>query len=203
MRKKSLKKRAEEHVRVGEIGASELALGGVDGGSGQRRQVGTEVSCRKWGGLRLEQDLEQALSKCSGLTPVFSGRFRGFDATLGLTTLQSQSLGRKCAKGNRGNHSHAGTRHSNQRMFAAGYEMRTCTAFEHLQTEVDGHGHPSLSNVHGVPEILQLPLESPLGHFDRPANIKIGHNYRPRHVKLGRKGLDSLGRLGKMAEQRV
>ncbi len=39
MRKRSLKKRAEEHVRVGEIGVSEVALGGVDVGSGQGRRV--------------------------------------------------------------------------------------------------------------------------------------------------------------------
>ncbi len=39
MRKKSLKKCAEEHVRVGEIGVSEVALGGVDGVGGQRRGI--------------------------------------------------------------------------------------------------------------------------------------------------------------------
>ncbi len=40
MRKKSLEKCAEEHVRVGEIGVSEVALGGVEGGSGPRRRIG-------------------------------------------------------------------------------------------------------------------------------------------------------------------
>ncbi len=40
MRKKSLKKRPESDVRVGEIGVSEVASGGVEGGSGARRRIG-------------------------------------------------------------------------------------------------------------------------------------------------------------------
>ncbi len=40
MRKKSLKKRPESDVRVGGIGGSEVALGGVEGGSGARRRIG-------------------------------------------------------------------------------------------------------------------------------------------------------------------
>ena len=38
--KKSLKKSPESDVRVGEIGVSEMALGGVEGGSGERRRIG-------------------------------------------------------------------------------------------------------------------------------------------------------------------
>ncbi len=45
MRKKSLKKCPESDVRVGEIGVSEVALGGVEGGSGRRRRIRREA----WG----------------------------------------------------------------------------------------------------------------------------------------------------------
>ncbi len=45
MRKKSLKKCAEEHVRVGEIGVLEVALGGVEESRGPRRRLGGGV----WG----------------------------------------------------------------------------------------------------------------------------------------------------------
>ncbi len=44
MRKKSLEKCAESDVRVGEIGVFEVALGGVEGGSGARRRIG-EGAC--------------------------------------------------------------------------------------------------------------------------------------------------------------
>ncbi len=48
MRKKSLRKCAEEHVRVGEIGVSEVALGGVEGSSGPRRGIGAGAGVNSW-----------------------------------------------------------------------------------------------------------------------------------------------------------